>query len=229
MKPRRIREILPATYRFGGERFYGEEVGVYLIELPDRVVLIDIPAFRPDAVEFVRSFHKPVEAIATHGPTIIQDTTHWQREVGVQVSLHERDREDIWLSGTPDVLFSEERRRVGRLEVIHTPGHSDGSVCILDPKTGALFSGDTVAATTRGEIRDLMRGSAHDADSKQRLKSASKLVGENFLSILPFHYSPLMGEARKVLLDYFKCDETDKATGIKLDRALSRYDRSLES
>jgi hypothetical protein len=28
MKPRRIREILPATYRFAGERFYGEEVGV---------------------------------------------------------------------------------------------------------------------------------------------------------------------------------------------------------
>jgi glyoxylase-like metal-dependent hydrolase (beta-lactamase superfamily II) len=29
------------------------------------------------------------------------------------------------------------------LEIFHTPGHTDGSVCILDRKTGLLFSGDT--------------------------------------------------------------------------------------
>ncbi|MCX6771219.1 MAG: MBL fold metallo-hydrolase [Candidatus Micrarchaeota archaeon] len=29
------------------------------------------------------------------------------------------------------------------LEFFHTPGHTDGSICILDRKTGLLFSGDT--------------------------------------------------------------------------------------
>jgi glyoxylase-like metal-dependent hydrolase (beta-lactamase superfamily II) len=29
------------------------------------------------------------------------------------------------------------------LEFFHTPGHTDGSICILDKKTGILFSGDT--------------------------------------------------------------------------------------
>ena len=29
------------------------------------------------------------------------------------------------------------------LEFFHTPGHTDGSVCIFDKKTGILFSGDT--------------------------------------------------------------------------------------
>jgi len=29
------------------------------------------------------------------------------------------------------------------LEFFHTPGHTDGSICILDKKTGVLFSGDT--------------------------------------------------------------------------------------
>jgi hydroxyacylglutathione hydrolase len=29
------------------------------------------------------------------------------------------------------------------LEFYHTPGHTDGSICILDKKTGVLFSGDT--------------------------------------------------------------------------------------
>jgi glyoxylase-like metal-dependent hydrolase (beta-lactamase superfamily II) len=31
-----------------------------------------------------------------------------------------------------------------KLETIHTPGHSDGSVCFLDRKNRLLFSGDTV-------------------------------------------------------------------------------------
>lgn len=29
------------------------------------------------------------------------------------------------------------------LEFFHTPGHTDGSICVLDRKTGCLFSGDT--------------------------------------------------------------------------------------
>jgi glyoxylase-like metal-dependent hydrolase (beta-lactamase superfamily II) len=204
MKPMRIREILPGTFRFSGEQFYGEEVGVYLIELPDRVVLIDIPAFRPDAVAFIRSFYKPVEAIATHGPTIIQDTAHWQRELGIQVALHTLDQDDIWLRGTPDRLFSAARQGVGRLEVIHTPGHSDGSVCILDRDTGALFTGDTVAAKANGRVRDLVRDSSHDADSKQKMMSVIKLAQEKFKAILPFHYSPLIGEARDKLMQYLE-------------------------
>lgn len=32
------------------------------------------------------------------------------------------------------------------LEFFHTPGHTDGSICMLDRKTGLLFSGDTVFA-----------------------------------------------------------------------------------
>jgi len=29
------------------------------------------------------------------------------------------------------------------LDFFHTPGHTDGSICVLDRKTGLLFSGDT--------------------------------------------------------------------------------------
>jgi glyoxylase-like metal-dependent hydrolase (beta-lactamase superfamily II) len=31
-----------------------------------------------------------------------------------------------------------------RLDVIHTPGHTPGSICIYEPATGSLFSGDTI-------------------------------------------------------------------------------------
>ena len=30
------------------------------------------------------------------------------------------------------------------LKIMHTPGHSSGSICIYEPKTKILFTGDTV-------------------------------------------------------------------------------------
>jgi glyoxylase-like metal-dependent hydrolase (beta-lactamase superfamily II) len=33
-----------------------------------------------------------------------------------------------------------------RLEVLHTPGHTEGSICLLAPDDGVLFTGDTLFA-----------------------------------------------------------------------------------
>lgn len=38
----------------------------------------------------------------------------------------------------------------GRLAVIHTPGHTFGSICFYDEKNGILFSGDTLFKGTTG-------------------------------------------------------------------------------
>ncbi|TME84988.1 MAG: MBL fold metallo-hydrolase [Chloroflexi bacterium] len=46
-----------------------------------------------------------------------------------------------------------------RLAVLHTPGHTEGSVCLLDPDGGLLFSGDTLFANGWGRV-DLPGGSA---------------------------------------------------------------------
>jgi len=37
-----------------------------------------------------------------------------------------------------------------RLEILHTPGHSPGSVCLFDPIHKVLFSGDTLFSGTYG-------------------------------------------------------------------------------
>ena len=42
-----------------------------------------------------------------------------------------------------DTLF-EEGDTLGPLKVLHVPGHTPGSVCFYDEKTGVLFSGDTL-------------------------------------------------------------------------------------
>ena len=46
-----------------------------------------------------------------------------------------------------------------RLEVLHTPGHTEGSVCLYDREAGRLYSGDTLFAGSFGRV-DLPGGSA---------------------------------------------------------------------
>ena len=46
-----------------------------------------------------------------------------------------------------------------RLQVLHTPGHTEGSVCLLAPDDGLLFTGDTLFAGGWGRT-DLPGGSA---------------------------------------------------------------------
>lgn len=46
-----------------------------------------------------------------------------------------------------------------RLEILHTPGHTEGSVCLLSRDEGLLFSGDTLFAGSFGRV-DLPGGSA---------------------------------------------------------------------
>jgi glyoxylase-like metal-dependent hydrolase (beta-lactamase superfamily II) len=62
-----------------------------------------------------------------------------------------------------------------RLEVLHTPGHTEGSVCLLDRENGRLYSGDTLFQGSFGRV-DLPGGSAEEMvaslDRLRRLDSS---------------------------------------------------------
>jgi len=47
------------------------------------------------------------------------------------------------------------------LKVIHTPGHTKGSICIFDEKNNILYSGDTIFENSYGRT-DLIMGSHED-------------------------------------------------------------------
>ena len=53
-------------------------------------------------------------------------------------------------------------------KVLHTPGHTQGGVCLLDEADGALFSGDTLFAQGYGRF-DLAGGSLHQLLGSLRL------------------------------------------------------------
>lgn len=69
-----------------------------------------------------------------------------------------------------------------RLVVLHTAGHTPGSVCLWAPDEGLLFSGDTLFAGGWGRI-DLPGGSA-----EEMVASLGRLAGlEPILGVLPGH------------------------------------------
>src|SRR6185369_12118223 len=62
------------------------------------------------------------------------------------------------------------------LEVLHTPGHTPGSICLLTGSGGVLFSGDTLFSGAWGRT-DLAGGSpAQLVDSLRRLAGLSDSV-----------------------------------------------------
>ena len=69
-----------------------------------------------------------------------------------------------------------------RLRVLHTPGHTEGSVCLQADDEGLLFSGDTLFAGGWGRV-DLAGG-----DPAAMVESIARLTGlEDHLGVLPGH------------------------------------------
>ena len=69
-----------------------------------------------------------------------------------------------------------------RFRVLHTPGHTRGSVCYYDEENGILFSGDTLFCAGFGRM-DLYGGSHRDM--RNSLRALFALPGET--RVLPGH------------------------------------------
>jgi glyoxylase-like metal-dependent hydrolase (beta-lactamase superfamily II) len=68
------------------------------------------------------------------------------------------------------------------LEVLHTPGHSAGSICLLDRETRDLFSGDTVFTNGGVGRWDLPTG-----DHSPLISSLKRLSKLKIRGIFPGH------------------------------------------
>lgn len=95
----------------------------------------------------------------------------------------------------PDIMFEGgERIELGEinLEVLHTPGHSPGSICLYEPEKKWLFSGDTVFAHGSFGRVDLPGGSSRELI--RSLEMLSKLDVEN---LYPGHEDIVEGNASR--------------------------------
>jgi len=135
--------------------------------------------------------------VSTHGHwDHIGDNAAVAAETGAEIAVHPLDRErllhpqPLWAPfeippSVPAVELAEGGEiRFGeiRLRVLHTPGHTEGSVCLLSADDGLLLSGDTLFAGGWGRV-DLPGGSPDDmAASIARLTEL-----EDQLAVLPGH------------------------------------------
>ncbi len=123
--------------------------------------------------------------VSTHGHwDHIGDNAAVAEHTGADVAVHPLDRErliapsPLWspfdiVPSIPAVDLAEGGEiRFGaiRLRVLHTPGHTEGSVCLFEPDEGLLFSGDTLFAGGWGRV-DLPGG-----DADQMVASLTRLL-----------------------------------------------------
>jgi hydroxyacylglutathione hydrolase len=135
--------------------------------------------------------------VSTHGHwDHIGDNAAVSQLTGAEIAVHPLDRErltdpqPLWAPfpippSVPAVELAEGGFvRFGeiRLEVLHTPGHTEGSVCLLATDDGVLLSGDTLFAGGWGRV-DLPGGSP-----EAMAESIARLAGlEDRLRVLPGH------------------------------------------
>jgi len=121
--------------------------------------------------------------ILTHG--------HWdhtlaalkiKKETGAKILLHEAEREFIKFK-TNKLLKDGDEIKIGNivLKVIHTPGHTKGSICLLGENE--IFTGDTIFKDGYGRT-DLKGGS--EEDLKNSLKKLEKILKPK-IKVYPGH------------------------------------------
>jgi len=85
----------------------------------------------------------------------------------------------------PDILFGGgEKLNIGdcQIEVLHTPGHTPGSICLYIPELKILFSGDTIFPNGGIGRTDLVGGS-----SEQLVESIKKIAKLDIKTLYPGH------------------------------------------
>jgi glyoxylase-like metal-dependent hydrolase (beta-lactamase superfamily II) len=96
----------------------------------------------------------------------------------------------------PDLLLNENDRIVyDELQIVHSPGHSVGHICVYYPKKGILFSGDHILSKITPHLGTLIIPGASEFNKKNNfenilehyLKSLDRIDELNSRIILPGH------------------------------------------
>jgi glyoxylase-like metal-dependent hydrolase (beta-lactamase superfamily II) len=133
------------------------ENNTYYLECPEThgALLVD-GCFEPDAIVAAGEGAEVVAIVQTHGHADhVQALPELKRRLGVEVWAHPGDRYPVPVDrelGDGDTISFGNRSAT----VLHTPGHTDGSVCLRSGRH--LVSGDTLfpggPGNTRGNKRD---------------------------------------------------------------------------
>jgi glyoxylase-like metal-dependent hydrolase (beta-lactamase superfamily II) len=100
----------------------------------------------------------------------------------------------------PDILLKH-NCEIDGLIVIHLPGHSDGSIALLDPERKVVFVGDALRFI---DGRMLGPPEHFTVDPERARESIGRLTGYHFDILLSGHGQPLRPEADKKVKAYYQ-------------------------
>jgi glyoxylase-like metal-dependent hydrolase (beta-lactamase superfamily II) len=123
---------------------------VWLVGDDDEVIVIDA-AHDADAIAAAVGARRLVAIVCTHAHNDhVNAAPALAAATGAPILLHPDDQ-PLWdmthAERAPDATLADgDHVTVAgtRLEVLHTPGHAPGAVCLHAPDLGVLFSGDTL-------------------------------------------------------------------------------------
>jgi hydroxyacylglutathione hydrolase len=102
-------------------------------------------------------------------------------------------------SVTPDVLL-EDGEQIDGLSVIHTPGHTLGSICLYSEELKVMFVGDALRTNKNGMPR--LPSAAMTFNIGEAKNSISKIASYEFELLLPGHGPPILSHGSKKVKEF---------------------------
>ena len=191
----------------------GYDSNVYLLEDEDPIVVDTGTGMYSDstleAISRIVPLRKVGRIVLTHCHyDHLGGAAAFQKATGGRIYLHEAEAVPI-MSGDSSLaiteMFGEKPRQLdleplktgqklkcgsAELEVLHTPGHSPGSIVLHDPKSGSAVVGDTVFCDGGVGRWDLPGG-----DLGQLISSLKRLEKLGLRNMYPGHGSYAEGDA----------------------------------
>ncbi|CAG9464670.1 unnamed protein product [Pedinophyceae sp. YPF-701] len=174
------------------EKSYG--AASYLVVRREGNVLIDSPRYNPILAKSIERLGGVKHMFLTHQDDVA-DHDKWAAHFGCSRILHEADVRgstaavEVQLRG--DGPWDLEGNALpadtdADVQLIFTPGHTRGCVCLLHAPSASLFTGDHLAFSARlGRLSTFRRYNWFDVELQAQ--SAAKLADVPFLNLLPGH------------------------------------------
>lgn len=100
----------------------------------------------------------------------------------------------------PDIILKD-GDKIGEFQVIHTPGHTPGSICLYNPHKKSIFVGDNLRFT-KGKIDG--PGARLILEPEKYTESMKKLAELDIEVIFCGHSRPITSHASQLLKEYLK-------------------------